>query len=64
MTVIVERLIVVQVQLEAPSMDEANQAFVDLVQRVEFGLPKRRFAPCTILGRKVTLRTLNGRKLT
>src|SRR4051794_34532255 len=57
---IIERLIVVRVQLQAPTMDDANQAFVDLVSRVEHSVPKRRFARCMIMARKVTLGALNG----
>lgn len=53
MTVIVERAIVVVIRLEAPTMDAAEQAFADLRTRVEMSLPRRRFAPCTILDKAV-----------
>lgn len=58
MTVIVERAIVAVVKLEAPTIDDANQAFADLRSRVEFSLPKRRFRPCTILERFVDVRSV------
>lgn len=60
MTVIVERAIVAVVKIEAPTMKAAEQAFADLRTRVEHSLPKRRFAPCTIIEKAVRAVPIRG----
>lgn len=58
MTVVVERAVVVVVKLSAPTMAEADQAFIDLRTRVDFTVPKLRFGPATFIERSVTTRAV------
>jgi hypothetical protein len=60
-TVVVERAVVVVVKLQAPSLQEAEQAFADLRTRVDFTVPKLRLGPATFTERHVTLRSVSVR---
>lgn len=61
MTVIVERAVVAVVKIEAPSIEDANKCFDDLVSRVYWSLPKRRLGAAKIIERTMTLRNVSIR---
>lgn len=53
MTLIAERAVVAVVKFEVPTMKEADLAFAELRQRVEFTLPKLRYGKARVISRDV-----------